>query len=148
MSRFVRPDTTILSISEGDTLVVKTRLNSGEQRDAYARMYRAGLDGSLKVNPFQTGLAMMTAYLVDWSLRDDDGMHVPIKGLSLQELEATLNGLDPDSFAEIRQAIEAHERAQNDQRAEEKKLRAGVNGDGPTLSSPSGVVGALSGSVS
>ena len=47
-SRFVRPDVTVLHISEGDTLTVKRRLNAGEHRAMFARMYLAGVDGQLR----------------------------------------------------------------------------------------------------
>ena len=146
MSRFVRPDTTVLHISDGDTLTIKTRLNAGEQREAYARMYRAGIDG-LRVNPLQTGLALITAYLVDWSLRDDDGVTVPIRGLSVGDLEDVLNGLDPESFTEIKVAIETHEEAARAAREEEKKRRAGLTDDAATSTSPSAAAGVLIGSA-
>ena len=109
-------------------------------------MYRAGLDG-LRVNPLQTGLALITAYLLDWSLVDDDGVRVPIAGLSVADLESTLNGLDPESFAEIKRAIDDHEEAMRVEREQEKKLRDGSPAAGVTSPSPSGVAGELIGSV-
>jgi hypothetical protein len=146
MSRFVRPTTTVLRISDGDTLTIKTRLSSGEQRDAYSRMYLTA-SGELRVNPLQQGLALITAYLVDWSLTDDDGALVPIRGVSIEELESVLNGLDPESFTEIKDAIQAHETATRAAREEEKKRRTGSNGAAATSPSPSGVAGELVGSV-
>jgi hypothetical protein len=115
MSRFVRPETVTLTISDGDTLTVKRRLNSGEERALFARMYTAGVNGQLKVNPFQTGIAIVTAYLLDWSLTDD-GKRVPIAELSVDELTRVLDGLDPTTYGEIRQAIEAHDNAVREER--------------------------------
>lgn len=125
MSRFVRPETATLTISNSDTLTVKRRLSSGEQRAAFARMYLAGVDGTLKVNPLQTGVALITAYLVDWSLTDDDGHRVEIRGASIEELTAILDGLDPDSFTEIKDAVERHEAAMSAERLEKKQPTGG-----------------------
>jgi hypothetical protein len=116
MSRFVRPETLTLTISDGDTLTVKRRLNSGEERALFARMYTAGANGQLKVNPFQTGIAIVTAYLLDWSLTDD-GKRVAIADLSVDALTRVLDGLDPTTYGEIRQAIEAHDNAVREERA-------------------------------
>ncbi len=140
-SRFVRPDTTVLKISDGDTLTVKRRLTSGEQRACYARMYLAGVDGQLRVNPMETGLALVTAYLVDWSLTDDADTRVEIRGASIDELTSILNNLDHESFVEIKQAIEAHEVAMVVERTEEKKRMAGATNGlaiSPSRSGPDG----------
>jgi hypothetical protein len=123
-SRFVRPDTAVLTISRGDTLIVKRRLNAGEQRARFARMSLSGVDGSLNVNRLQVGLATITAYLLDWSLTDDSQRPVVIRDLSEPDLAAKLDALDPESFSEIREAIEAHEAAMEAERAVEKKLSA------------------------
>ena len=147
MSRFVRPQTTVVPLSNGDTITIKTRLSSGEQRAAFSRLYLASADGKLRVNPLQSGLAMMTEYLVDWNLKDDDGEPVPIRGLSVADLEGVLNTLDNDSFAEIKRAIEGHERRMAEARAEEKKTQAGGSGDDPTSPSPSVAAGELIGSA-
>jgi hypothetical protein len=124
-SRFVRPDTAILKISKGDTLTVKRRLSHGEQRASFARMYLAGADGTLKVNPFNIGMALVTAYLLDWSLTDDDGRPVPIRGVSAEELAFALDQLSPEDFAEIRTAIETHVAAMDAERAAEQHVPFG-----------------------
>jgi hypothetical protein len=124
MSRFQRPDTATLTLANGDTLIVRRRLNSGEQRAAFGRLYSAGVDGALRVDPLQVDMATVTAYLLDWHLKDDD---VPIRGLSMEDLTATLNNLTPEDFIEIKQAIEAHEMAMNIEREEKKMLPAGAN---------------------
>jgi len=147
MYRFVRPDTTVLALSDGDTVTIRTRLNAGERRALLARTMEAGPDGRWRLNMVQTGLALVTAYLVDWSLRDDTGV-VPIRGVAIGELETVLNNLDSESFTEILHAIERHEKAMDDARAEEKKLRAGSLDDEATSRSRYVVVGGSSGFVS
>lgn len=148
MSRFVRPETSILTLANGDTLTVKRRLNAGESRARFARMSLAGVDGALNVNRLQIGLATMTAYLLDWSLRDDDQRPVVIREVTEAALTATLDALDPTSFAEIRDAIEAHEAAMDVERTTEKNGPDGAK-ELPAISpSPSAVAGASSGSAS
>lgn len=123
MSRFVRPETTVLTISDGDTLVVKKRLNAGENRRLWAGMMRDG--DSLRVQPLKTGMSTVVAYLLDWSLKDDDGKLVKITGLGPDALELVLESLDPDDFTEILRAIEAHENAMTAEREAQKKTTAG-----------------------
>lgn len=144
MSNFVKPETDVLTISGGDTLVVKRQLNNGEQRAQFARMYIAGVT-PMTVNPLQTGMAIVTSYLLDWSLRDDEGRPVPIAGLSIEQLEPVLDSLDPERFAEIKEAIEAHEKTQ---KAKKKAIRSGEPASSATSSSPPDSAGATSGSAS
>lgn len=124
MNRFVRPETAVLTISQGDTLTVKRRLNAGEQRAMFAQMYTAGVDGAMRANPMQSGVALVLAYLLDWSLVDESGKTVPIRDQPYATVKAALDALDPLSFAEVRQAIEQHDAAMDAERAEEKKMAA------------------------
>ena len=124
MSRFVRPETATLALSDGDTLIVRKRLTYGEQRASYSRMYMAGLDGRLRVNPFETGRALVVAYLLDWSLCDDDGQRVEIRGQPTETIEGAIDALSPEDFDEIRTAIETHEKAMLAEREAEKKRLA------------------------
>jgi len=146
-TRFPRPDSKTLPISRGETLTVKKRLTSGEQRAAFARNYTAGLDGRLHVNPLYTGVSLLTAYLIDWTVKGDDGQVVTIKGVPLDELIATINALSPEDFAEIKTAIEAHETAMEAERAAEKNGQDGGNTSPATSPSPSDAAGASSGSA-
>src|SRR3954471_22097962 len=118
MSRFVRPETTVLSISDGDTLTVKNYLTHGEQSRAYARMYRAGGEG---VDPQMVALSMVLAYLLDWSLTDDAGQQVLIRDKSDDDVRAVLESLHTDDFDEIREAIKAHEGRMAAARQEKKR---------------------------
>lgn len=124
-SRFIRPDTDTLTISQGDTLVVKRRLNAGERRQMFAEMYRESLDGRLRFNPVTTGISRVLAYLVDWSLKDE-GKPVVIRDQPTSVVAAALDGLDPDSFTEILAAIEAHEDRMTTAREQEKNGQDGA----------------------
>lgn len=145
-SRFVRPSTTTLAISDGDTLTVKTRLTHGERSDSYARQYTTDDDGKLRLVPGQIKLSMVTAYLVDWSLTDDAGERIVIFGEPIEVVERMVRNLFPEDFDEICTAIEKHELKMKAARAQEKKLRTASG----ALTSPSlsAAAGALSGSVS
>lgn len=146
-NRFVRPAIDILPISHGDTLTVRRRLTHGEEQDAYARMYLAGVDGQLKVNPLQAGMALVTSYLLDWTLRDEDGKVVPILDKPMSELEATLRALAPEDFSEVKAAIEAHEQRQMTARLEGKQPDGEKKS--PAISpSPDAAGGATNGSES
>jgi hypothetical protein len=142
MSRFVRPETTVLHLSGGDTLTIRKRLTAGEARARTERWTEQVDDpetGGVKLVPRLTraGLATITAYLLDWTLTDDAGRLVDLHGLGQGELETIVDNLDGDAFAEIRLAIEAHEEAQ--------KKTDGPSASSPTSLSPAAVAGAMSG---
>lgn len=143
--RFVRPGTTLLTLSEGDTLTVKTRLTHGERADSYERQY-VTVDGELRLKPGQIKLSLVSAYLLDWTLTDPDGTRVPIYQQPVEVVERILRGLESDDFDEIFTAITAHEQQQAQARAQEKKRRP-AGGD-PISPSPFAAGGVLTGSVS
>ena len=120
MSRFVRPETRTLTLANGDRLIVKTQLSYGEQQAAFARMYLPSSNGHMRVNPLLTGLGTIVAYLVDWTVTDDSGQIVPLRGLDAEEVTGVINSLDPESVAEILAAIQAHESAMAEARREKK----------------------------
>lgn len=150
VSRFVRPETRVLKLPDrhdadgtvipGETLTVRKRLNHGERTAAFTRMYQQAADGSRRVDPTKVGMATIVAYLLDWTLTDDDGNVVAIRDQPVEVLESALNALDPDSFDEIRRAIDQHEADMAAERA------AGKPKDGATTSpgispSPEGAAG-------
>lgn len=136
MSRFVRPDTTTLKISNGDTLIVKRRLNAHE-----SRVMRA-----MKEMPTLAEPAVVMAYLVDWSLVGDDGQRVKIAGVSPTVLGSALDSLDEDAFDEIHAAVSAHVAAMLAEREiAKKKMTSGDASISPSLVDVDGV---LAGSVS
>ncbi len=137
-SRFVRPDTAILKISNGDTLTVKRRLNAGEQR---ARK-------NMKLFPSLVDVADVLAYLIDWSLADDAGTKVEIAKLSRPDLTDMLDAIDPDSFTEIHTAVLEHEKRMTAEREQEKNGQDGANTSSAISPSPEPAAGASSGSAS
>lgn len=138
-SRVVKPNTKKLLISNDDWLLVRKRLNHGERTAAFQRRYLAGTDG-VRVNLQQTQMAQVTAYLIDWSLVDEDtkGNEIPleIKGQPIEILESMLNSLDPEDFDEIATAIETHEKAMLAERTAEKNARTGESKSPETSDSP------------
>src|SRR5262245_15102088 len=116
-SRFVRPEAVVLPISNGDSITVRKELSNGERRAMFARMFDFDATPP-KVKPLQVAIATVAAYLLDWTLTDDTGQKVPIKGLPEADLIALLdNNLQPDTFTEIREAIERHvESVETDQK--------------------------------
>ena len=135
----------MLPLSDGDALIVKKRLTAGEARRQFARAYETNDEGRLRVNLIETGMALVTAYLIDWQQRDDP--EASIRGLSIEELTDVLNNLEPASFTEIKEAIERHELAMLAEREAEKNIPAGEKA--APVTSPSRFVadGALIGSA-
>jgi len=121
-SRVVTPGTTRLALSRGDYLIVKQRLNAGETLDLFERAAPTvdlTTPGALgKVPPSRVGLAIVTAYLLEWSITDPEGRIIPLRGVSVEEREAALRALDFASLIEIMNAITAHDAATR----QEKKL--------------------------
>jgi len=152
MSRFVSPQTRTLTISKPpgqdhpDTLVVRRRLTAGEERAMFARMYVMSADGTMHTDPLAVQRSTILAYLLDWSVIDDEGEKVAIAGLSADELAVVLDGLDPLSFQEIHAAIEAHQIQQAKERAAEKNGQGGEHSLPAISPSPAAATGATSGS--
>jgi hypothetical protein len=145
-SRFVRPETKTLSLSDGDTITVRRRLNLGQQREAFDKMAYEHEDGKpLRANPLKVGVAMVSAYLVDWSIVDFDGRHVAILDKSEDKLIEILNDMDPEDFEEIRAAIDTHVDAERAARAAEKNAQNGAVESSATSPSPVVATGELNG---
>jgi hypothetical protein len=123
MSRFVRPDTVTIPLTDGDTITVRKWLTEGEQRAAYSRIFHVE---SGRVNSQEVGIAMVLAYLLDWTLVDDEGRLVIIRDQPEDLVRAALDQLYPEDFNEIREAIRAHEEQAARERAEKKKATAGA----------------------
>jgi hypothetical protein len=116
VSRFPKPALDVLPLANGDTITVRRALTHGETLDQFARMYQTTRDGAYVyaegrpvVDPLKTGDAVIVAYLVDWTIRDDDDAVIPIRGLSPDELADVIRNLDHESAVEIRAAIQDHE---------------------------------------
>lgn len=137
MSRFVKAGTTVLPISNNETLVVKTRLNRGEQAEMFSRMRAPGETG-LRADALSVGLERVLAYLTDWTITDE-GKPVPYRDLDRDGRVATLNNMDPDDFKEIRDKVDEHEAAVEAAREAEKKARGSVSGSPTTSPSVDGL---------
>lgn len=135
MSRFVTPENRTLKLSNGDSIVVKRRLNRGETAEMFAHMRPSDPADPRNLDSAKVGLATVLAYLLDWSLTDDDGQKVPVRDLSWDEREMVVNGLDPEDFAEIRRAVDAHVDAVQAERDAEKKPKGGETASSATSSS-------------
>jgi len=143
--RFVRPEHVWLQLTGGDAILVRKRLTSGEQRAQFARAYEANADGKLRVNLIETGMELITAYLIDWRQQDDP--QASIRNLSIAELTDTLNQLESASFTEIKEAIERHELAMLADREAEKNSPAGEKAASAISPLPSDADGVLVGSA-
>ena len=133
MLRFATNDTRTLTLRDGETLTVKARLSHGETQAMFARMYTL-TDGQHVVTPVSRD-ALIVAYLLDWSAKDEQGRPVSLRGLSADEIQDRLNALEQDSALEIRDAIAEHEQAMRDEVAAQKKMAGGANASVPTLQS-------------
>lgn len=145
-SRVVRPETSRLEISGGDYLIVKKRLNAGEQRRQFAKIYRDNAAGRMTVDPLQTGVALVVSYLLDWSLVDETGAIIPIRDTDDAAKTAALDALDYDSFVEIKVAIEAHQTANDAETAKKNTIPTGAPLSEPSSRLLAVVGGGLSGS--
>lgn len=143
MSRFVRGETTRINLPNGDWLLVKEYLTNGETREQLRRSYTL-VNEKYYYDPVESGMALVTAYIVDWSLTGNDGKPVVIREKPRNEVVAALDNLYSHDFAEIKRAIEVHERAMEAAR-QEKKLLSGATGSEAISSSLVSGVGAMSG---
>src|SRR5687768_11027673 len=129
-SRFARPDTIRVPLSEGDWLEVRKRLSARDQRQGFARLVKkATFDATsanghqqeeeqtqVEIDTSQVGFSTVLAYLVDWSLPE-----FPIKGQSLDVVTDALDALDANNSNKIKAAVLAHKKAMKLERAKEKK---------------------------
>lgn len=145
-SRFVKPDVTRLTISGGDYIDVKKRLNTGEQRKMFARMAAHMVPGEpMKLDTEQVGMTKVLEYLIGWSFADDGKPVAYRPDMPLEARRDLLHELDPKSFAEILNAIETHEDAQDALRESEKNSPDGASGSPALSPSPSITAGATNG---
>jgi hypothetical protein len=122
--RFVAPQTDRIDFTEDEWIDVKRELTTGETRAMYGQMYTEGA-----FDPRRVAIARILAYVVEWSLLDLSGRPAP---LSLQAVD----GLDNETFGELRVAIDAHEKQQEEAREAQKKTpSSGKTVSDPTLQS-------------
>ena len=144
-SRIRRPEIEILPISDGDALTVKKFLTAGEFRElvrASTRSVRvdqataaSGKDIALEIDPTESALATILAYLVDWTFTDFDGRPIVIRDQPVAVVRAALDSIDAASYIEVQKAIQAHDKEMRAFVAEEKKMRFGATPPVPILES-------------
>ena len=138
--RMRRPATERLPLTDGDFLIVKQDLTAGEYRElmrASAKPVTITGTGatSFELDPVAAGVAMVMAYLLDWSFTDPDGRTIAIANQPPAVVKAALDAIDSDAYLEVQTAIQAHQGARAAAIAEEKKTRSGVPEPDRTLMS-------------
>jgi len=137
-SRYRRQEEHRIDLSEGDWLLVRKHLTAGEERDAQARVIKAG---SFKqgerpeLDLEHLGISQAVSYLIDWSITDADDKPIRIRDQSYAFVAAALRNQTPESLREILDAIQAHDGAMTAEREIQKKDRAGETA--PSLTSTS-----------
>ena len=144
--RMRRPETKRLQLTDGEFLTVKMHLTAGERRAIFARMMTSDADG-MHIDTVKIGLSKVLGYLLDWSAKDPDGKPVEIRDKPIEAVEAALDALDPESFAEILAAIEAHEEAMTAERTATKNELDGGSKSPAISPSLVGVAGDTNGSA-
>jgi|SRR5262252_3823640 len=122
-NRFVRPEFVTLPLSGSDTITIRKALNYGEQSELYERA-RIPDTMPMRLDSMKLPLAMIAAYLVDWTFTDADDARLDIRGLAADELIAMIKLLHPSTFNEVANAISAHIATEA---ALEKKILNGEN---------------------
>ncbi len=103
--------------ADGDFLDVKRQLTTGEERKVFTNLVKTMHAGEpVELDPAQIGTTKIMAYVLSWSFVDANGAPVPFS-------ESALNNLEPESYNEIRDAIEAHVAAVEAARLERKNDR-------------------------
>jgi hypothetical protein len=102
MAWFVTPAIDRLDLPDGHWLEVRRELTVGEERRAFSGVVdRVNADGSFRPNFDQIGRAEKIAYIVDWSLTDSLGKHIPFS-------ERAVDNLRPAAWAIIEKALDKH----------------------------------------
>ncbi len=125
-NRVVVPDTTRLTLSDGDFVDVVRELNAGEYND----LLRAMVDRK----PF----SKILAYVIGWSFvgPDDKPLEYSIH-LDEETRRATIRSLDKATFRELMAAIDKHELAE-EAALEEKKRMTGAKPASTPISASAG----------
>jgi hypothetical protein len=141
--RVRRPATDRLELTEGDYLLVKQDLTAGEYRELMRASSRplqvttaTGAPApTIELDPIAAGLAMVVAYLLDWSFTDADGRKLVIADQPPAVVRAALDHIDSDAYMEVMRAIQNHQAERAAVIAEEKKTRSGPSAPDRTLMS-------------
>lgn len=147
--RFVRPTARRLELENDRWLLVRDRLTAGDQREMFKRYYvsdpRCQTCGGerRRVDEFESAVATVLAYLIDWNAVDVDGVAIDIRDQPVDVVRSALDHLDPEDYTAIKIAVEEHVEAMARERAEEKKRQSGATTSSETSISPDGATGLL-----
>src|SRR4029453_14560283 len=103
-SRYRKQEEMRLELSGGDWLLVRKHLTAGEERDAQARVIKAGTfkhGEKPELDLEQLGIAQAAGYLLDWSITDADEKPIRIRDQSYAFVAAALRNQTPESLREI-----------------------------------------------
>lgn len=145
MLGLVTPEPVRLRLSDGDWVDVRKRLNHGEHSRMLERLYIITPNGEAHRDPLKWADVIVTTYLLDWSLADPAKGRLDIRGQPLTAIQAALDLIDPDDFAEVREAIETHASAVARVMAEKKRIRSGEAVSSTTSPSLVGATGGMNG---
>jgi hypothetical protein len=103
------PETTRLDLTDGAWVVIKKRLTAGESHKIYDRVNPiVHDDGRLDYSRVRLREETLIEYLLDWSLTTPEGKPVVIADQSPDLIRDVLGRLDPESYQELQDAVEAH----------------------------------------
>jgi hypothetical protein len=120
MAEVVRPEIHTITLASGEQLVVKRRLNAGDRREMLKAMRLP--DG--RADGLLSGPACVLAYLIDWTVKDQDGKPLLIADQPREVVASTLDALEVEDYKEIELEIEIHdEQMTAASRAAKKKQR-------------------------
>ena len=137
-SRYRKQEEMRIDISGGDWLLVRKHLTAGEERDAQARVIKAGTFKAgerPELDPEHIGIAQAFCYLIDWSITDADGQPIPIRDKPYAFVAAAIRNQTPESAKEIIDAINAHDEAMTAEREHQKKVTDGAPASSPISTS-------------
>jgi hypothetical protein len=139
-SRVRRPEMLVLPLSQSDTITVKKYLTAGEFRELVRASTRtvkiAGGEVTpgelaMELDPTAAALAMVVAYLLDWTFADADGRPIVIRDQPVAVVKSALDLIDADAYMEVQTAIQTHDRIMRETIAEEKKILNGWTSPAP-----------------
>jgi hypothetical protein len=110
----------------GEWIDIKAQLSIAERNEITKRGVRhAGIGDDAKDQKAITSVGLdipgakvekVVQYLVDWSMKDEGGTLVILRGKTEGERRDLVKALDEDTFAAIEEAIDGHEKAQGEAR--------------------------------
>jgi hypothetical protein len=137
-SRYRRQEEVRIELSEGDWLLVRKHLTAGEEREAHARVIKAGSfkqGEKPEIDLEHLGIAQAVSYLIDWSITDADDKPIRIRDQGYAFVAAALRNQTPESLREILEAVQAHDAAMTAERELQKKDPTGTSARSPTSTS-------------